>query len=97
MEGNNGQLRIVILTSKLPEDIWLINKLAEVSEIAGIVLPVGTRYREYGLAHVLKKRIRQAGLLTLANQALLVLYRKIAESRRDKRAVQEIFHDKPYQ
>jgi methionyl-tRNA formyltransferase len=88
-------LRIVILTSKLPEDIWLVNKITEVSQIEGVVLPTGKRYREYGMAYILKKRIRQLSILTLANQALLILYRKVVESRRDKRAVKEIFASKP--
>lgn len=89
------QLSVVIITTKLPEDIWLINNIADVCKIEGIVLPSGKRYREYGLAYVLKKRIRQVGLLTIANQALLLLYRKIIESQRDKRAVKEIFASKP--
>jgi folate-dependent phosphoribosylglycinamide formyltransferase PurN len=90
----NEPLRVVILTTKLPEDIWLINKTADVCKIEGIVFPSGKRYREYGLAYVLKKRIRQLGILKLLNQALLILYRKIVESRRDKRAVKEIFTSK---
>ena len=47
-----GALRIVMVCSKLPEDIWLINTLADVCHIEGIVFPTGTRYREYGMAHV---------------------------------------------
>ena len=88
-------LRVVILTTKLPEDIWLINKIADVCRIEGIVLPTGKRYKEYGMAYILKKRIRKFGPFKLANQALLILYRKVIESRRDKRAVKEIFTSKP--
>lgn len=92
-----GPLKIVILTTKLPEDIWLINNMADICSIEGIVLPSGKRYREYGLAYVLKKRMRRLGILTLANQALLILYRKVVESRRDKQAAKEIFSGKPSQ
>ncbi len=88
-------LRVVILTTKLVEDIWLINKVADVCQIEGIVFPTGMRYREYGIAYVLKKRIRRLGILPLANQALLILYRLIFENRKDKRAAGEIFSDKP--
>jgi methionyl-tRNA formyltransferase len=88
-------LKVVILTTRLPEDIWLINKVAGVCQIEGIVLPSGKRYREYGFVHILKKRIRKSGLLALANQALLIVYRFIFESQRDKQAVKEIFSDKP--
>lgn len=89
------QLRVVILTTKLPEDIWLINRIAEVCEIEGIIFPSGTRYREYGLIHVLKKRMRKLGLFKIANQALLVLYRFLFESRKDKRAEKELFSGQP--
>ena len=85
------RLRVVILTTKLPEDIWLINRIAEVCHIEGIVFPSGTRYREYGLAYVLKNRIRKLGLFKIADQALLVLYRFLFESRKDKRAEKELF------
>lgn len=86
--------RVVIITTKLPEDIWLINKLADVCQIEGIVLPSGTRYREYGLVHVLKQRLPRNNPITLANQALLILYRLIIENRRNERAVKEIFSGK---
>jgi methionyl-tRNA formyltransferase len=89
-------LRVVIITTKLPEDIWLINRVADVCQIEGIVLPVGKRYPEYGMVHVLKQRLRRNSPITLANQALLVLYRRIIESRRDKQAAKEIFVGKPY-
>jgi methionyl-tRNA formyltransferase len=88
-------LKVVILTTRLPEDIWLINKVAGVCQVEGIVFPSGKRYREYGLVHTLKKRTRKSSLLALANQALLVLYRQIFESERDKQAIKEIFNDKP--
>lgn len=88
-------LRIIILTTRLPEDIWLINNVADVCKIEGIILPSGKRYREYGFTYVLKKRMRRLGLRTLVNQALLILYRKIVESRRDKRAAKETFSSKP--
>jgi methionyl-tRNA formyltransferase len=91
----NTSLRVVIITTRLPEDIWLINKLADVCQIEGIILPTGKRYREYDLVHVLKKRLRWGNLISLANQTLLIIYRLIVESRRDKRAVKEIFSDKP--
>lgn len=91
----SGPLKVVILTTKLPDDIWLINKVADVCQIEGIVFPSGKRYREYSLVHVFKKRIRKIGLLALANQALLIFYRIIFEDRRNKRAEKEIFCDKP--
>lgn len=91
----NRPLRIVILTTRLSEDIWLINNVADVCQVEGIVFPSGTRYREYGWVHVLKKRLRRLGLLKLANQALLITYRLIVESRRDKRAAKELFSSKP--
>jgi len=87
--------RVVILTTKLTEDIWLINTVAEVCKIEGIVFPTGTRYREYGLAYVLKKRLRRLGILRIADQALLILYRLIFESRKDRKAAKEIFGSKP--
>ena len=89
-------LRVVILATKLPEDIWLINKVADVCRIEGIVFPTGTRYREYGIAYVIKKRIRRLGFLTLANQSLLILYRLIFENRKDRQALKDIFGSKPY-
>jgi methionyl-tRNA formyltransferase len=88
-------LKVVILTTRLPEDIWLINKVADVCQIEGIVFPSRKRYREYGLTYILKKRSRKIGLLALANQALLIIYRLIFESRKDKQAAKEIFSDKP--
>jgi methionyl-tRNA formyltransferase len=93
----NNRIEVVVLSSKLPEDIWLINKIAEVSHIKGIVFPVGERYKEFGVFQVLKKRLRRSGFLSTADQALLILYRLIFESQKDKRAVREIFTDKPYQ
>ena len=91
----SGPLKVVIITTKLAEDIWLINRVADVCDIQGIVLPAGTRYREYGLLHVLKNRIRRIGIIRLIDQALLVLYRYVFESRRDKRKEKELFSSKP--
>jgi methionyl-tRNA formyltransferase len=91
------KIRVVILTTKLPEDIWLINTLGDVCQIEGIVFPTGTRYHEYGMAHVLRKRIPRLGLINVANQALLVLYRLLVENRRDKKAAKEFFSSKPSQ
>jgi folate-dependent phosphoribosylglycinamide formyltransferase PurN len=88
---------VVVMTTKLPEDFWLINKMADVCHIDGIVFPTGKRYREYGIAYVIKKRFRQLGFLTIANQVLLVLYRLIFERRKDNQAAKEIFNDKPTQ
>jgi methionyl-tRNA formyltransferase len=88
-------LKVVVMTTRLPEDIWLINKIADVCQIEGIVFPRGERYREYGFVYTLKKRIRKIGFLALVNQALLIIYRLIFESRRDKQAEKEIFSDKP--
>jgi len=88
-------LRIVVLTTKLPEDIWLINTIADVCQIEGIIFPRGERYQEYGLVHILKNRLRRIGFFALANQAMLVLYRFIFEKRKDKRAFDEIFSSKP--
>ena len=84
-----------MLATKLPEDIWLINTLADVCQIGGIVFPTGKRYREYGVVHVLRKRIPRLGLITVANQTLLVLYRRLFEIRRDKEAAKELFSSKP--
>lgn len=98
MEGTNSDpMRVVILTTRLPEDIWLINMVAQVCRVEGIVLPIGERPREYGLASVLAKRIRRDGVLAVANQTLLILYRRLMERRRDTRAVKEIFTEKPYE
>lgn len=88
-------LKIVVLTTKLPEDIWLINAIADVCQIEGIIFPNGQRYQEYGLMYILKKRLRRVGFFALANQALLVLYRFLFERRKDKRAFNEIFRSKP--
>jgi folate-dependent phosphoribosylglycinamide formyltransferase PurN len=85
------RLKVVIMTTKLPEDIWMINKVADVCDIEGIILPAGIRYREYGLSHVLKSRMRRLGLLKIADQALLILYRLIFESRKDKQVERELF------
>ena len=89
------QNRIIILTTKLPEDIWLVNRLADICHIEGIVLPAGKRYREYGLAYILKSRLRQLALFTFINQALLIVFRLIFEKRRDHRALKKIFNGKP--
>lgn len=86
--------RVVILTTKLPEDIWLANKLADVARIVGVVFPSGVRYREYGLRNVLRKRLRTQGMGAVANQALLVLYRHLCERKRDRRAVRKLFTGK---
>ena len=96
INNRNRPLRAIILTTKLPQDIWLINKISEVCNIEGIVFPFGSRYKEYGLRNVFKKRIRRFGPFTVANQALLVLYRLFVESRKDKKAVKELFADKPH-
>ncbi|MGA1869150.1 MAG: formyl transferase [bacterium] len=89
-------LKVVILTTNLPEDTWLINKLADVCEIKGIVLPTGRRWKEYGVANVLRKRLRRFGLITVTNQALLILYRILFEQRKDKKLLSQIFNQKPY-
>jgi len=91
-----NSLRIVILTTKLPEDIWLINKLADVCNIEGIVLPFGKRWKEFGVVNVLKKRMRSFGFFGVANQALLILYRILLERRKDKKSLVKIFTQKPY-
>jgi folate-dependent phosphoribosylglycinamide formyltransferase PurN len=92
----NKQLKVLILTTKLPEDIWLINKLAEVCRIEGIVLPVGRRWKDFGVVNVLRKRIRQYGILSVINQAILILYRLVFETYRDKKSFEIIFNEKPY-
>jgi folate-dependent phosphoribosylglycinamide formyltransferase PurN len=91
-----NSLRIVILTTKLPEDIWLINKLADVCSIEGIVLPFGKRWKEFGVVNVLKKRMRRFGFIGMANQALLILYRVLLERRKDKKSLIKIFTQKPH-
>lgn len=88
------RLRVVILTTKLPEDIWMVNTLADVCRVEGVVLPLGTRYREYGAAHVIGGKLRNLDIAGLANQALLLAYRRIFESQRDGRAAREIFSGK---
>ena len=92
----NKKLRVVILTTKLSEDIWLINKLAEVCHIEGIVLPIGKRWKEFGVINVLRKRIRQFGILSVLNQALLIIYRLAFERYRDKKSFEMIFNEKSY-
>jgi len=88
-------IRVVILTTKLPEDVWLINVLGEVCKIEGIVLPRGTRWKDFGLARVFWTRLRRSGAVGFTNQALLVLYRLLVERRRDRRALREVFVGKP--
>ena len=85
------RLKVLIMTTKLPEDIWMINKLADICDIEGVILPAGTRYSEYGLSYVLKSRMRHSGLLKIVDQALLVLYRIIFESNKDKQVERELF------
>ena len=85
MGETNKKLNVVVLTTKLPEDFWLVNKIADVCDIDGIVLPSGKRYREYGLAYILKNRIPRVGIGTVINQGLLVFYRLIFERSKDKR------------
>ena len=92
----NEKLRVLILTTKLPEDIWLINKLAEVCHIDGIVLPIGKRWKEFGVLNVLRKRIRQFGMMSVLNQALLILYRLVFERQRDNKSFDLIFNEKSY-
>jgi folate-dependent phosphoribosylglycinamide formyltransferase PurN len=84
-------LRVVILTTRLPEDVWLVNNVAEVCNVEGIVLPVGDRSKEFGMADVFRRRMRRFGILSVANQALLVMYRLLIESRKDKKALAAIF------
>lgn len=95
MNDSNRKLRIIVLTTRLPEDIWLINSIADVCHIEGIVFPHKKRYREYNWVSILKRRTPRIGIPAVANQALLVLYRFIFERCRDKRALKEIFSDKP--
>lgn len=90
-------VRVVILTTKLPEDIWLVNRLADVCNIEGIVLPISERWKEYGVANVVRKGMRRFGFFSVANQALLILYRLFIERRKDKRAFKEIFTQKPHE
>ena len=92
----NKPLRVIILTTKLQEDIWLINKVTDVCNIEGIVLPIGRRWKEYGIINVFKKRIRRFGFFSLVNQAFLILYRLFIEHRKDKMALKEVFTQKPY-
>jgi folate-dependent phosphoribosylglycinamide formyltransferase PurN len=94
MNTKDKKPRIVILTSKLPEDIWLVNSIAEVSQVVGIVLPVKSRYKVFSLLQVLKKRTRQLGILPVIDQALLILYRLIFERSRDEKALKQIFTGK---
>lgn len=89
-------LRVIILTTKLPEDIWLINKIAKVCDLEGIVLPLGKRWEEFGVVNVLKKRIRRFGIFSVVNQTFLILYRFLLERRKDKRVFKQIFTEKPY-
>jgi methionyl-tRNA formyltransferase len=95
LNDSNRKLSIIVLTTKLPEDIWLINSIADVCHIEGIVFPHKKRYREYNWVSILKRRTPRIGIFAVANQALLVLYRFIFEKGRDKRALQEIFNNKP--
>lgn len=92
-EDTDTRLKVVVMTTKLPEDVWLINSIADSCCIEGIIFPRGIRYREYGLMHILKTRLKRGNILTLLNQALLVWYRKIVESWKDKRAFKKILGD----
>jgi folate-dependent phosphoribosylglycinamide formyltransferase PurN len=92
----NKPLKVVVMTTKLPVDIWLINKIADVCQIEGIVLPVKARFKEFTILPTLKKRLRQAGLIGVLNQASLLLYRLVFERRKDKKALAAIFTDKTY-
>lgn len=84
------RLKVLVLTTKLPEDIWLINRVAEECDIVGVVLPTGRRYRDYGAWRVLKKRLPRVGVWKVANQALLVAYRWFSERARDRAAETEL-------
>jgi len=90
-------LRIVVLSSRLEEDIWLINKIAEVTCVEGIVFPVESRFEEFGLFQVLKKTIKRSGPLETVNQVLMYLYRLVLENRRDEAEMKKIFSDKSYE
>jgi len=90
-------LRIVVLSSRLPEDIWLINKISDVCDIEGIVLPKGDRFGEFGLFQVLMKTIRRSGPVETVNQVLIYLYRLVFEGRRDEKEMKKIFAGKSYQ
>ncbi len=89
-------LKTVILSSALPEDIWLINKIADGCDIAGIVLPEGARFREFGMFQVFRKTFKRSGLLETLNQSLMFLYRLIFESRQADKDMKRLFSDKSY-
>jgi folate-dependent phosphoribosylglycinamide formyltransferase PurN len=93
----NNPLKIVILSSCLEEDIWLINRIAAVASIEGIVLPPGLRFKEFGLFQVLKKTIKRSGPLEAMNQSLMYVYRHIFENRKDKAEMKKIFSDESYE
>jgi methionyl-tRNA formyltransferase len=84
-------LRLVIITSRLPEDIWLVNKLAAICRVEGIVLPRGNRYPEYRATRVLRDRLSKVGPIAVLDQVMLVLYRRLFEARKDRRVAREIF------
>ena len=90
-------LRIVVLSSGLEEDIWLINQIAEVSRIEGIVLPKGARFEEFGPFQVLQKTIKRSGLMETADQVLMYLYRRFFENRQDEIEMEKIFTGKSYE
>ena len=88
------RLKVLVLSSKLPEDIWLINKIADHCDIQGIVFPKGERFDEFGVLQVLKKTLKRSGLLETINQSLMYIYRKLLEDRRDEREMKKLFADK---
>jgi methionyl-tRNA formyltransferase len=90
------RLKTVILSSALPEDIWLINKISDGCDIAGIVLPEGVRFHEFGMFQVFRKTFKRSGLLETLNQSLMYLYRLIFEGRRADGEMKRIFADKSY-
>lgn len=86
-------LDIVILSSRLPEDIWLINKISGSCHVQGIVLPNNIRFGEFSLFRVLQKTIKRSGIRETINQSAMYLYRRLFEHYGDNRAMRQLFAD----
>jgi len=93
----SNPLSIVVLSSCLEEDIWLINLIAEVSSVEGIVLPLGSRFKEFDTFQVMKKTFKRSGPLETINQSMMYIYRLIFEKRKDETEMKRMFSDKSYE
>ncbi len=91
------RLNVAVLSSRLPEDIWLINKISDVCEIRGIVLPNKDRFKEFDLLQVFRKTVHRSGVKEAFNQSFMYLYRRLFEQGRDEREMKRIFSEKSFE